>query len=245
MSTQQYGLVGYPLSHSFSGKWFAEKFSREQIDAIYTLIPLEDKNALYDWFRTNQLQGFNVTIPYKESILHLLDKIDPEAQKVGAVNCVVRQDQTFIGYNTDIIGFEMSLMKWDLPEKIQALVFGSGGASKAVQYVLNKKQIPFQLVTRNEIEGSITYADLDEKILNSHPLLIQTTPLGTFPDVDSFIPIPFQFVGEAHFVFDMVYNPEKSAFLERCESRGATIQNGWFMLEQQAIASWRLFQTSK
>lgn len=245
MRTQHYGLIGYPLSHSFSGKWFGEKFSREQIDATYTLIPLEDKNALYDWFGKNQLDGFNVTIPYKESILNLLDEIDDEAQKVGAVNCVIRQHQAFIGYNTDIIGFEMSLMRWDLPEKIQALVFGSGGASKAVQYVLHKKQIPFQLVTRNEIEGSITYADLDEHIINSHHLLIQTTPLGTFPDIDLFVPIPFQFVDKHHFVFDMVYNPEKSAFLQRCEDRGASIQNGFYMLEQQALASWKLFQTSK
>lgn len=245
MPLLQFGLIGYPLTHSFSAEWFARFFKEHQINASYTAAPLASRDEVRQFLMKRPWQGFNVTIPYKEFILPFLDEVDAVAKDVGAVNCVVRRKNKLIGYNTDIFGFEYSLKQWNLPDQAQALIFGTGGASKSVQHVLRKMKIPFTLLSRNEIQNSITYADLNKKIIAAHQLLIQTTPVGTFPETDNCIPIPYQYINLNHFVFDMVYNPEKSKFLSICEGAGARIKNGLEMLHQQAIASWQLYQTAE
>lgn len=242
---QQFGLIGYPLTHSFSAEWFANFFRKHQIEASYTASPLASRDEVRQFLLHRPWQGFNVTIPYKEFILPLLDEVDSIAREVGAVSCVVRRKNKLIGYNTDILGFEQTLQRWNLPEQLQALIFGTGGASKSVQYVLKKMQIPYILVSRNEVKDAITYADLNQEYMASHHLLIQTTPVGTFPDTEHCIPIPYHFIRSHHFVFDMVYNPDKSKFLSICESAGARIKNGLEMLHGQAEASWHLYQTAE
>lgn len=245
MPLQQFGLIGYPLTHSFSAEWFTRFFKEHQINASYTASPLASRDEVRQFLIHRPWQGFNVTIPYKEFIIPFLDEVDSVAKDVGAVNCVVRRKNKLIGYNTDILGFEYSLKQWNLPDQLQALIFGTGGASKSAQYVLKKLKIPFILLSRNEIQNGITYADLNREIISSHQLLIQTTPVGTFPDTDNSIPIPYQYINSNHYVFDMVYNPEKSKFLSICESAGAHIKNGLEMLHNQAIASWHLYQTAE
>ena len=240
MPLNHYGLIGFPLSHSFSKGYFTEKFDREEINADYTHFELEDLDQLHHLISTHQLNGFNVTIPFKERIVSKLDWVSPLAKKIGAVNCVHVVNHKLHGYNTDVIGFEQSLLSF---YKLNgpALVFGTGGASKAVGFVLQKLNIPFQLVSRNEILNGITYAELTQKILESHTLLINATPVGTYPDVESCLPITYKWIHETHFVYDLVYNPEKSKFLRFCEAEGASIKNGHEMLVLQAEQSYSIY----
>ncbi len=238
---KHFGLIGCPLSHSFSERYFAEKFYTSSIDATYRNFELYDLDALADIIQLHHLDGFNVTIPYKEKVIPYLNELDEAAKEIGAVNCVKVQQEKLIGYNTDIIGFEKSLRGFIDSLEIKALVFGSGGASKAIRYVLNKMQIPFLMVSRNDILDSITYADLTEAILSEYTLLVNTTPVGMFPDVLKKIPLPYHLINESHYAFDLIYNPEKTAFLKRCEEQGAQIRNGFEMLTIQADESYRIF----
>lgn len=238
---RHYGLVGYPLSHSFSEAYFNQKFAAEDIPASYRNFELHDLDALQEIVQHYQLDGFNVTIPYKEKIIPLLDELDEEAKQVGAVNCVVVTQGRMKGYNTDITGFQRSLMNFIPSTEMKALVFGSGGASRAVRYVLEQMGIPCQVVTRNEVLNSITYADLNHKWMQDHNLLINTTPVGMYPDVNEKLPIPYHMVHAGHYAYDLVYNPGKTAFLSACEKQGAHIKNGHEMLIIQAEESYRLF----
>jgi shikimate dehydrogenase len=239
---QHYGLIGYPLSHSFSEAYFTSRFASEGIDADYKNIELHDLEALQELITLYQLDGFNVTIPYKEKIRKYLHEIDAEATQIGAVNCVKVSDGKCYGYNTDHIGFEKSLHKWLIHDKqMKALVFGTGGASLAVAYVLRKKQIPYVVVSRNEVKDGITYGDLNEAVLNEHHLLINTTPMGMYPDNQARLPIPYHLIGQSHFAYDLIYNPEKTSFLLACEQQGASIKNGYDMLIEQAEASFNIF----
>ena len=240
---KNYGLIGYPLSHSFSERYFAEKFYTLGIDAKYRNYELHDLDALPEIIQLHQLNGFNVTIPYKEKVLHYLDLIDETAKKIGAVNCVKVDQGKLKGYNTDIIGFEKSLHAFIDSKEMKALVFGNGGSSKAVKYVLQKLKIPFQSVSRNEIKGSITYSDLTESIFKDYHLLINTTPVGMFPHTQDMLPLPYHFIDENYFAFDLIYNPEKTAFLRRCEDEGAQIKNGYEMLVLQAEAAFSIFSS--
>lgn len=238
---KHYGLIGYPLSHSFSERYFTEKFSAAFIKATYKSIEVHDLEVLPELVEYYKLDGFNVTIPYKERIIPFLDSIDAIAAEIGAVNCVCVVNGKLKGYNTDVIGFEKSLMSLINSESLSALVIGSGGSSKAVAFVLNKLHIPFQIVSRNELLHSITYADLNEQSFHEHRLLINTTPVGMFPNVDEKLPIPYQFMHERNLAFDLIYNPEKTFFLKACESAGGQIKNGYDMLIMQAEASYELF----
>jgi shikimate dehydrogenase len=243
MKIKKYGLIGYPLEHSFSKNYFTQKFKKEGIQATYENFSISDLDDLKTLLSKNDIDGFNVTIPHKESIIHFLDEIDVDAKKVGAVNCVKILNNQYIGYNTDIIGFEKSFIPFissiQTPKK--ALVFGTGGANKAVLYVLQKHQIPFLQVSRNDILDGITYADIDEKIMQEYSILINTTPVGMFPKVDEVLPLPFHLITKKHFVFDLVYNPAKTKLLSIAENEGAHIKNGLEMLHIQAEEAWKIF----
>ena len=240
---KKFGLIGYPLEHSFSKFYFTEKFKKEDIQATYENFSLSNLDNLKTILSQNKVDGFNVTIPYKESIIHLLDDIDSEAKIVGAVNCVKISNNQLIGYNTDIIGFEKSFLPFisaiQTPKK--ALVFGTGGANKAVVHILKKHQIPFLQVSRNEILNGITYADIDEKTMQEYSILINTTPVGMYPKIEEVLPIPYHLITDKHFVFDLVYNPEKSKLLSIAENQGAQIKNGLDMLHIQAEEAWKIF----
>jgi len=238
---KHYGLIGCPLSHSFSERYFAEKFHSLSIQADYRNFELYDLDALPDIIQLHHLDGFNVTIPYKEKIIPYLDSLDDTASKTGAVNCVKVHLGKLKGYNTDIIGFEKSLLELIDGAEVKALVFGSGGASKAVQYVLSKCHIPYLLVSRNDLLDAITYADLRKEVLDEYALLINTTPVGMFPDIQEKLPLPYHLINASHYAFDLIYNPGKTAFLKRCEVAGAKIKNGYDMLKIQAEASFEIF----
>ena len=235
-----YGLIGKHLSHSFSATYFNRKFKQEHIEAEYQLFELESIEQLPSLIAREQPIGLNVTIPYKQAILPYLHELSNEAQAVGAVNCVHLDGPVWKGYNTDIIGFE-TLFLQAVQEKAPVLVFGTGGASQAVQYVLKQLGFSFTVVSRNDIQNGLTYGDLNEAVLQSHPILINTTPVGMFPQVDEVLPLPYQFVGPQHTAIDLIYNPPKPRFLEYCEARGARIFNGQIMLEAQAQAAWEIF----
>jgi shikimate dehydrogenase len=240
----QYGLIGRRIGHSFSERFFGEKFRREGIDASYGLFPLPSIDELPALIQSMpQLQGFNVTIPYKEEVMVYLDSLDPEAQEVGAVNCVKIENGKLRGYNTDVYGFRNSLLGFLGEERPYALVLGTGGAAKAVTYVLRGLGIDYISVSRSGKDGAVTYEDLiaDADIVGSHRLIVNTTPLGTYPDVDSAPVIPWEAVLPVHYLFDLVYNPEQTLFMKKGAALGARVMNGYEMLVGQAERSWEIW----
>ncbi len=237
---KKYGLIGYPLEHSFSANYFKQKFENEQIDAQYNNYAIQDIEELPNLLMQEKLDGLNVTIPFKEKVIPYLDEIDPIAKEVGAVNCIKIRNCKLIGFNTDVIGFKESLLSF-IDKPVNTLVFGTGGASKAISYVLSKNNFNVQLVSRNETLNSITYNDLDRFIIESHQLIINTTPVGTYPNIDDCIRIPYKWINETHYVYDLIYNPVKTKFLEFCEAEGAHIKNGYDMLVIQAEESYKIF----
>ncbi len=239
-----FGLIGNPLTHSFSGSYFEKKFRALGLtDHTYQLFPLEDLSDFPTWVqRIEGLEGLNVTIPYKKSILPFLDELRlPEG--LMACNCIQFTEGKRIGYNTDVIGFSESLRPLLRPHHQRALVLGQGGAAEAVQYVLQQWKIPYVSVGRTA-KGSdtITYADLSRQTVEDHTLIIHTTPLGTFPDVDDCPPLPYEGIGPNHLLYDLVYNPTRTLFLAKGEAQGATTCNGWNMLVLQAEASWSIWK---
>ncbi len=238
-----FALVGKKLIHSFSKNYFDRKFEKENINATYINIEVENLENLSKEISKNNILGFNITIPFKETILNFLDDISSEAKIIKAVNCVQLKNGKWIGHNTDVIGFEKSLKNFIRKNKINgALIFGNGGASKAVQYVLKKNNFPFQLIVRNiDIENCISYQELEKKHFEKNNLLINTTPVGTFPNINDILPLPYNFINKTHFCFDLIYNPEKTAFLRLAQDQGAHIKNGEEMLEIQAEESWKIW----
>ena len=240
---RQFGLIGYPLSHSFSKKYFSEKFLREDIaDANYELYPIERIDIFPSLVASlPDLVGINVTIPYKEQVIPYLDALSDVVAETGACNCIHRIDGKLVGYNTDVIGFEKSLLKKLNASHQHALVLGTGGAAKAVHYVLRKLGISYKEVSRKNSNGCIAYEQLDTEIIKSHTLIINTTPLGMHPLVDDAPEIPYESLTSAHYLFDLVYNPAKTLFLAKGEACGAAIENGADMLVDQAEASWDIW----
>lgn len=238
---RHFGLIGRKLGHSFSAKFFTAKFRSEEIDADYQLYELESIGLLPKLMADYHLDGFNVTIPYKESIIPYLDELTPEARDVGAVNCVVFRESSLIGHNTDITGIEASLHWLDLDDGCKALVLGTGGASKAVQYVLRKLGMEYMVVSRDKSRGDVTYDELSHEVVASHHLIINTTPLGMHPDIESAPEIDYTAITSEHRVFDLVYNPATTKFLRRAKEQGATTMGGIMMLQTQAIASWHFW----
>lgn len=238
-----YGIIGYPLGHSFSRSYFTEKFLREGIrDCTYENFPLSSITELPALLNAEPLLcGFNVTIPYKEQVLPYLDELSEEVRKIGACNCVRIVNGKKTGFNTDVIGFEGSLLHAfpRLPER--ALVLGTGGAAKAVEFVLNKRSVSFQYVSRSPRPGQLSYKDLTQSTLSNHLLIINTTPLGMHPLEEQCPPLPYEYVGEKHCLFDLIYNPAKTLFLKKGEENGARIQNGMEMLLLQAAENWKIW----
>lgn len=239
-----YGLIGYPLEHSFSPAYFQKKFDRLGLsDHEYKLFSLEQIHAFPGLIESETFFGLNVTIPYKESIIPFLDGLDDDARAVGAVNTIRFHHQKVYGYNTDIWGFEMSLLPvlYELESKNPAaLVLGSGGASKAVCFVLQKLKIPFTLVSRDKDKG-MTYEEIDKSVIEGHGLIINTTPAGMYPDVESCPPLPYKYIKKTHFLFDLVYNPKKTVFLTKGIQHQGQGKNGLEMLIFQAEKSWEIW----
>jgi len=235
------GLIGYPLSHSFSPAYFSDKFEQLGItDSEYQAYPLLAIDFLHSEVLSKGVTGFNITIPYKEQIIPYLDALSEEASAVGAVNTVKIENGRLVGYNTDVFGFASSLNDQLNGEKIEkALVLGSGGASKAVQYVLRSMNITYQVVSRKP--PNLTYQELTPEIMSDHKLIINTTPLGMYPNVDKCPDIGYDQLTDQHFLYDLVYNPQKTLFLKRGEQKGSSIKNGHDMLALQADKSWQIW----
>ena len=242
-----YGLIGFPLSHSFSKKYFTEKFLNEDIaDHQYELYSIENIKSLPDLLSNNEsICGLNVTIPHKVSVLPSLNEIEGAAEQIGAVNCICVkrfQGETYLkGFNTDAYGFEKSLAPLLQPQHTKALVFGDGGAAKAVKYVLKKLNIEFQVVVRKAADNAILYSEVTPELLASHKLLINTTPLGMSPNVDTCPEIDYSQIIDQHLAYDLVYNPLETAFLTQAAAHGAVIKNGLEMLHQQAEKAWAIW----
>ena len=241
-----YGLLGRKLGHSFSQRYFNNKFEIEQIKGVcYQLFEIENIEALKDIIADNpSLRGLNVTIPYKESVIQLIDNLDNSADKVQAVNVLKINDSEIIGYNTDYLAFKESLSNWIGKEQYQALVLGTGGAAKAVGAALNELQIDFRYVSRDSNKG-YTYNQLMQspELLSDFYLIINTSPLGMFPNVSSCPEIPYHQLSNRHYLYDLVYNPEETLFMKKGSQQGAKVKNGLEMLHLQAEYSWKIWNS--
>lgn len=244
-----FGLIGYPLSHSFSKKYFSEKFETEGIlNASYELFELpkiEDFQQLIK--QQPNLHGLNVTIPYKQAVIPYLDELDTSAKRVGAVNVIRFQEGKRIGYNSDYYGFKQSLQNW-LPKdnkNLNALVLGTGGASKAVAAALTDLEIPFYLISRKAAGSSLSYEQLQESpaILQQPRLIVNTTPLGMAPNTDAAPPIVYDQLNSEYFLYDLVYNPTETRFMQLGKEKGATVKNGLEMLHLQAEKAWEIWNS--
>ena len=241
---RKFGLVGYPLTHSFSQRYFTEKFEREGIaDSVYSNFSLEFIGDLAAVLADAELCGLNVTIPYKQQVMSFLDSLSPVVEAIGACNCIRIEGGRRFGHNTDVVGFEQSLVKKLSGHHRRALVLGTGGAAKAVEWVLRRLGIDFLSVSRAVGPGAIGYADVDAALLDTHELIVNTTPLGMYPNVSVCPPLPYEAFTPRHYLFDLVYNPARTLFLENGEARGAVVENGYEMLVLQAEESWRIWNS--
>lgn len=243
-----FGLIGYPLGHSFSKDYFTEKFRKEGLtDCMFESFAIPSIAAFKSLIEKNpSLVGLGVTIPYKQQVLQFIDELSDEVKAIGATNSIKICDGKLTAYNTDITGFEESFVKLLQPHQNRALILGTGGASKAVQYVFKKLRIEFLMVTRtsNEIENHITYEQLDEKIMSDCSIVANCSPVGMYPNDNQAPDIPYQFLTPRHYLYDLVYKPEKTLFLQKGEEAGAIIQNGYEMLLIQAEASWKIWNST-
>jgi shikimate dehydrogenase len=246
-----FGLIGFPLSHSFSKQFFTAKFEKEQIlDCSYALFPMASADELPQLIADRPLlRGLNVTIPHKVNVIPYLSAIDDAAKEIGAVNCIAIDqsgDSPILkGYNTDAYGFAESLKPLLEAHHQKALVFGDGGAAKAVKYVLNQLHIPYLVVVRNPAPNAILYSEITAEIIGQYHLLINTTPLGMLPNLESAPVIPYALLTSQHLAYDLVYNPEETLFLTRAKAQGAKIKNGLEMLYLQAERSWDIWNSAK
>ena len=241
-----YGLIGYPLTQSFSKKYFKEKFEKEGLaDCRFENFQIASINEFTGLINGHSnLQGLAVTIPFKQQVLTYLDSAENIPAGLKACNCIKFRDGKLLGFNTDYIGFEKSLDPLLKTHHTQALVLGNGEATEAVVYVLKEKGIAYHIVSRKLHDDSmLTYSDITEDLIKESPLIINTTPLGMYPNVDEYPPIPYSCLSERHLLYDLVYNPEKTLFLQKGEERGATIKNGHEMLVLQAEENWRIWNS--
>jgi len=242
--TKFYGLIGYPLSHSFSKKYFTEKFEKENIkDSEYHAFPIETIELLPQLIKDNpSLRGLSVTIPYKQTVIPFLDELNETAKKIGAVNCIKISNGKMIGYNTDAFGFKQSIKPFLASQHERALILGTGGASKAVEYILKEIGINCFFVTRTKTaENQFIYEEVNENMLNAIKLIVNATPLGMFPNIDACPAIPYQFITSSHLLYDLIYNPTETEFLKKGKLKGAAIVNGFSMLQHQAEEAWRIW----
>ncbi|MBT6744988.1 MAG: shikimate dehydrogenase [Flavobacteriales bacterium] len=241
---KSFGLIGQTLSHSFSKKYFKHKFSIDGIsNCDYNLYELETIKDFSKLIQRQNFSGLNVTMPYKEHVIPFLDELTPEAKSIGAVNCIEFANNKLIGHNTDAYGFRKSLCPLLKNTNNNALILGSGGASKAVKFVLNNLNINSRFVSRKPTTKSLGYKNLSSATIASHKLIINTTPLGTYPNINSLPSIPYEGITKEHILFDLVYNPDETAFLTKGKMMGCIIKNGREMLELQAEKSWAIWNT--
>ena len=240
----KFGLIGKDISYSFSKKFFTRKFINEGLNnCSYENYDISSISKLLEVINDTKIKGLNVTIPYKESVIELLNHIDPIAKKIGAVNTIkIDKQNKLLGYNTDYIGFKQSLES-NISNQKRALILGTGGASKAIVYALKTLNIKTLLVSRKNREECITYEDVSNQIINDHTIIINCTPLGTYPNIEECPKIPYQYITERHLCYDLIYNPIKTKFLILSEKKGASIINGNEMLENQAMESWKIWNS--
>lgn len=240
---RQFGLIGYPLSHSFSKKFFTKKFEEEGLDnCSYELFPIQSVEEVRAILKSNPaLEGINVTIPHKQTILALLDRKDELVTRIRACNCIRIRNGKLEGFNTDVIGFERSLAKGLKPNHRSALILGTGGSAKAVEFTLAKLGISYKYVSRKPTTNNLSYEQVTAAIIAKYHLIINTTPLGMHPTTTEAAQIPYEALTSEHYLFDLVYNPEKTLFLKKGEARGAQIKNGYEMLVIQAEESWKIW----
>ncbi len=243
----KFGLLGKNISYSFSKKYFSEKFIELGLNdyKYYNFdIPEIEEFPFLLYHREDEFRGMNVTIPYKESVIKYLDEVDKEAQKIGAVNTIkVTDDNKLVGYNTDVYGFQKSIEPLLKSHHTKALILGTGGASKAIAYALNKMNIEFKFVSRKVSEDMFLYSQLNQQIMEEYSVIINCTPLGTHPNVDEAPNIPYKFITKTHLLFDLIYNPSETKFLKEGNQQGASIKNGFQMLQLQAEKSWEIWNS--
>ena len=248
---RQFGLIGYPLSHSFSQKFFTEKFLQENIvNANYDNFPIPSIESFAALWKENpNLEGLNVTIPYKKEVIPFLQHSSAVVQEIHACNCIRKFNNELYGYNTDVIGFEKSLLPFLKAHHTHAIILGTGGASAAVQWVLQKLNIQYQVVSRrgntleenSEMKASLSYDQLSASVIESHTLIINTSPLGMYPNTNEAPPIAYEGITAQHHLYDLVYNPTETLFMKNGLAKGATVQNGLAMLHIQAEESWAIW----
>ncbi|MFV8226540.1 shikimate dehydrogenase family protein [Christiangramia aquimixticola] len=237
-----FGLIGKNIDYSFSRKYFADKFQTEKIEAEYLNFDIPEIEEFPKVLQQNNISGLNVTIPYKEKILPYLDRLDPDAEKIGAVNTIrFEKNGSLTGYNTDFWGFQKSLENHLENFQISALILGTGGASKAVTFALDKMAVNWTYVSRNPQEKQYSYSELTSEIINSNKLIINTTPLGTFPKTTLFPSIPAEYLSKQHLVFDLIYNPAETRLMKLASRQGAKCVNGLEMLQLQAEKAWAIW----
>lgn len=242
---KRFGLIGKKLGHSFSAKYFAEKFEREGLlECDYSLYELPEIECVKEFMLTPDLVGFNVTIPYKQQIIPYLDALDAQAREVGAVNCVkIERDGRRVGYNTDVDGIRLSLDKLLGEEKVSAaLILGTGGASQAVQYVLRERGIDYKVVSREKGKADLTYDELTQDVMATHRLIINASPVGMYPACENCPNIPYAMLSGSHYLFDLVYNPLTTRFMELGAEQGAATLSGIDMLYAQAESAWKIWR---
>jgi len=238
-----YGLIGKNINYSFSKNFFNNKFENEKINAVYINFDIKKIEEFKTIVTENNISGLNITIPYKESIINQLDYVDPTAKEIGAVNTIKFHNNILSGYNTDYLGFYTSI-KNIVNSNTKALILGTGGASKAIAYTLKILKIKYLFVSRSKKNKNyINYNEISKEIINKHNLIINCTPLGTFPEINQIPQIPISLITNRHIVYDLIYNPSKSLLLKRCEENGAKIINGYQMLENQAMESWKIWNS--
>jgi shikimate dehydrogenase len=244
----KFGLIGKDISYSFSKKYFSEKFKKENLDTLTYRnfdFPEIEEFPFILYHKEEEFGGFNVTIPYKESIMKYLSDIDLVAKEIGAVNTIkITKNNELVGYNTDAYGFENTIKPLLKSNHKRALILGTGGASKAIAYVLKNLNVEFIFVSRNpNKENEISYDSISKEIIETHQLIINCTPLGTFPNIEGSPNLPYEYITNKHVLFDLIYNPEETRFLSKGKSKGATIKNGYQMLEFQAEKSWEIWNS--
>lgn len=240
-TSAKFGLIGKKISYSFSKKYFEQKFQKLLLNNhSYNIIDLENLDNIKNIFETEHLKGLNVTIPYKEKIIPFIDELSDEAKEIGAINCISVENGKTKGYNTDAFGFEKTLLLHKKEHQKTAIILGNGGAAKAVQYVLKKNQIPYITVSRTTENN---YENLSENLVKENLIIIQCTPVGTFPNIEDSVPFPFDGITENHLIIDLIYNPEYTKFIRNCAEKGAKTANGLYMLEQQAEKAWEIWNS--
>ena len=240
----KYGIIGYPLGHSFSRGFFTEKFAREQIEAQYMNFEIPNVEMLRDVLNENpELRGLNVTLPYKTAVIPLLDELSDDARNIGAVNVIRVRNGYLKGFNSDIIGFMGSIRPLLQPHHKKALILGTGGASRAIRVGLTQLGLQWKHVSRSAREDMFTYSELSPEILHEYEVIVNCSPVGMYPHVDESPAIPYESLTDRNLLFDCVYNPESTQFMQRGAQQGATVKNGLEMLHLQAIASWEFWNS--